>query len=95
MELAGGYDLQASKESIWDALNSRDRLQRIISGCTSVEQVGENTFKAEIVTRVGPLKVKFAGKLTIRILCRLTASKLMARAKVVLPVLPRVRSRSK
>lgn len=62
MELAGGYDLQASKESIWDALNSRDRLQRIISGCTSVEQVGENTFKAEIVTRVGPLKVKFAGK---------------------------------
>ena len=62
MELAGGYDLQASKESIWDALNSRDRLQRIIPGCTSVEQVGENTYKAEIVTRVGPLKVKFAGK---------------------------------
>lgn len=62
MELAGGYDLQASKESIWDALNSRDRLQRIIPGCTSIEQVGENAFKAEIVTRVGPLKVKFAGK---------------------------------
>ena len=62
MELVGGYNLQASKESIWDALNSRDRLQRIIPGCTSIEQVGENTFKAEIVTRVGPLKVKFAGK---------------------------------
>jgi len=62
MELAGGYDLQASKESIWDALNSTDRLQRIIPGCTSVEKVDENTFKAEIITRVGPLKVKFAGK---------------------------------
>lgn len=62
MELKGGYDLQASKESIWDALNSRGRLKRIIPGCTSIEQVGEHTFKAEIVTRVGPLKVKFAGK---------------------------------
>lgn len=62
MELAGGYDLQGSKESVWDALNSRDRLQRFIPGCTSIEQVEENTFKAEIVTRVGPLKVKFAGK---------------------------------
>ncbi|MBL4874477.1 MAG: carbon monoxide dehydrogenase subunit G [Rhodobacteraceae bacterium] len=62
MELTGGYDLQASKESIWDALNSTDRLQRIIPGCTSVERVGENSFKAEVVTRVGPLKVKFAGK---------------------------------
>jgi len=62
MELKGGHDLQASKESIWDALNSRDRLKRIIPGCTSIEQIGEHSFKAEIVTRVGPLKVKFAGK---------------------------------
>lgn len=62
MELTGGYDLQASKESIWDALNSSDRLQRIIPRCTYVEQVEENSFKAEIIMRVGPLKVKFAGK---------------------------------
>lgn len=62
MELTGGYDLQASKESIWDALSSKDSLQRIIPGCTSVEQVGENTFKAELIMRVGPLKVKFSGK---------------------------------
>lgn len=62
MEIAGGYNLRVSKEEIWEVLNSKEHLQHIIPGCTSLDQTGDNSYKAEITTRVGPMKVKFVGK---------------------------------
>ncbi len=61
MELKGCYDLQGSKSEVWDILFSAESLRRIIPGCTSVQASGDTTFLANIVTRVGPLKVSFAG----------------------------------
>jgi len=62
MELAGSCDLNGSKQDVWDALNTHTCLLRIIPGCTEIVPVGEDAYKAKIVTRVGPLKVNFSGR---------------------------------
>jgi len=61
MELTGRYQLTGTRQDVWEALNVPDRLQRIIPGCTEIVSLGDETFKARVTTRVGPLKVNFVG----------------------------------
>ena len=65
MEMVGESRLNASRERVWDSLNDPLVLQASIPGCESLERTSENTFTATVVSKVGPIKARFAGKVTL------------------------------
>lgn len=61
MEFIGEYQLEGTRQAVWEALNVPERLQRIIPGCTAIDEIGAQSYRARVTTRVGPLKVNFVG----------------------------------
>jgi enoyl-CoA hydratase/carnithine racemase/carbon monoxide dehydrogenase subunit G len=65
MEMKGDARIAASRQVVWDALNAPEVLQKSITGCESLERTAENEFTATVVSKVGPIKARFAGKVTL------------------------------
>ena len=65
MELNGEYRIPASREQVWEALNDPEVLRASIPGCESLERMGENGFTATVTAKVGPVKAKFKGEVTL------------------------------
>lgn len=65
MKLTGEYLIPASKEAVWQALNDPAVLKACIPGCESFDTTGENEFTAQVTAKVGPVKAKFKGKVTL------------------------------
>ena len=59
MEMISEQWIEASRESVWLALNDTAILQQAMPGCESFEKTGENTFEAKLVTKIGPVKSRF------------------------------------
>ncbi|WP_285415040.1 enoyl-CoA hydratase-related protein [Variovorax sp. efr-133-TYG-130] len=65
MEMVGEARVKASRESVWDALNDPAILQASIPGCEALERTADNAFTATVVSKVGPIKARFTGKVTL------------------------------
>ena len=65
MEMVGEARLEAAREVIWEALNDPAVLQASIPGCESLESTAANEFTATVVSKVGPIKARFAGKVSL------------------------------
>lgn len=65
MKLTGEYTIPAPRQAVWDALNTPAVLQASIPGCESLEVTAENEFTAKVTAKVGPVKAKFKGKITL------------------------------
>ena len=65
MEMKGEARLPASRQFVWDALNNPTMLQASIPGCESMALSGENEYTATVVSKVGPIKARFEGKVTL------------------------------
>lgn len=65
MEMTGEYRIPASRAQVWAALNDPEILKASIPGCESLERVGENGFTATVVAKVGPVRAKFNGAVTL------------------------------
>ncbi|MFS8038449.1 SRPBCC family protein [Xanthobacter sp. AM11] len=65
LEMSGSYDIPAPREQVWAALNDPDVLKRIIPGCEMLERVSDSELKALVVAKVGPVKAKFKGTVTL------------------------------
>ncbi len=65
MELQGESRIAAPREAVWIALNDPEILRQCIPGCEAIEQVGENQLAATVVSRIGPIKARFSGKVTL------------------------------
>ena len=65
MKLSDEKRIEASREDVWDGLNDVDVLKQSIPGCESLERVGDNQFEAEVRAKVGPVKAKFKGNVTL------------------------------
>lgn len=65
MKLTGEYSIPASREAVWEALNDPAVLQACIPGCESLDTTGDNEFSAQVTAKVGPVKAKFKGKVTL------------------------------
>ena len=61
MEMSGEYRIKASREQVWAALNDPEVLKAAIPGCESLEKSGDNSFAAQVTTKIGPVKAKFKG----------------------------------
>ena len=65
MQLTGSRTIHASRHSVWDALNDPELLGACITGCESIERTEENQFLATVSAKVGPVKAKFTGVVTL------------------------------
>ena len=65
MDLTGEYRIAASRERVWEALNDPETLKASIPGCSELQAVGDNSFTATVTAKVGPVKAKFQGQVTL------------------------------
>lgn len=65
MEMSGQATLNATRQQVWDALNDPVVLQACIPGCESMDRTSDTEFAATVVSKVGPIKARFAGRVTL------------------------------
>jgi len=65
MELSDELTIQASQARVYAALNDPDILAKCIPGCEELEKTADNEFTAKVVLKVGPVKAKFSGNVTL------------------------------
>ena len=65
MTMTGEVQLPASRETVWQKLNDPDTLKATIPGCESLEKVSDTAFQAVAVTKIGPVKARFKGKVRL------------------------------
>ncbi len=65
MELDGEYHIAADREQVWRALNDPEILRRAVPGCEALEKISDTEFSARVVLKIGPMKAKFQGKVTL------------------------------
>jgi len=61
LEMTGEYRIPASRQQVWEALNNPDVLKACIPGCQELEMTSDTQMTATVVTKIGPVKAKFAG----------------------------------
>jgi len=65
LEIKGEYSIPASREEVWAALNDPDVLKQCIPGCEEIEKLSDTEMTAAVTAKVGPVKAKFKGKVTL------------------------------
>jgi carbon monoxide dehydrogenase subunit G len=65
MEMSGEAILNASRAEVWAALNDPEMLRQSIPGCETLSKTSGIEFTATVVLKVGPIKAKFAGRVTL------------------------------
>ena len=65
MDLTGEYRIPASREKVWAALNDDEVLKQCIDGCQELKKESDTEFSARVTAKVGPVKAKFSGKVTL------------------------------
>ena len=65
MDMTGEYRIPAPRQAVWDALNDPDVLKASIPGCDTVEKISDTELKAKVTLKIGPVKAKFSGDVTL------------------------------
>jgi carbon monoxide dehydrogenase subunit G len=65
MEMSGQQLIPATKEEVWAALNDPDVLKVCIPGCQELTKSSETQMSALAVMKVGPVKARFQGAVTL------------------------------
>jgi carbon monoxide dehydrogenase subunit G len=65
MDLSDEILIPAPRDVVYAALNDTEVLKDCIPGCEELERTSENELAAKVVLKVGPVKAKFAGEVTL------------------------------
>jgi uncharacterized protein len=65
LELKDEVLIGAGREAVFLALNDPEVLKKAIPGCEVIEKISEDKFNATVISKIGPLKVRFKGEATI------------------------------
>lgn len=65
MDMTGEYRIAAPRERVWEALNDPEVLKASIPGCESLEKQSDTEMNALVTAKVGPVKAKFKGDVTL------------------------------
>src|SRR5256885_10513648 len=65
MTMTGEVQLPAPRQTVWQKLNDPEVLKATIPGCESLEKTSDTSFQAVAVTRIGPVKARWKGKVTL------------------------------
>ena len=65
MEMTGHYQIPASREKVWAALNDPVVLKACIPGCEDLEKLSDTEMTATVKAKVGPVSATFKGNVTL------------------------------
>lgn len=65
MDMNGTHRIPAKRETVWAALNDPEILKVCIPGCDSLEMTSETEMTAAVTSKIGPVKAKFKGAVTL------------------------------
>lgn len=65
MELSDEIRIAAPKAEVYRALNDPEVLRRCIPGCEELIQHSPEELEAKVVLKIGPVKARFAGNVTL------------------------------
>jgi carbon monoxide dehydrogenase subunit G len=65
MDMTGQYRIPAPREQVWAALNDPAMLKASLPGCETLEKLSDREFAATVIAKVGPVKAKFNGNVTL------------------------------
>ena len=65
MTMSGEYQLPVARETVWQKLNDAETLKACIPGCEQLDKLSDTEFQAVATTKIGPVKAKFKGKVTL------------------------------
>ena len=65
MDMTGEYRIPASRDQVWAALNDPAILKASLPGCESLDRVSDHEFAATVAAKVGPVRAKFNGQVTL------------------------------
>ena len=61
----GGAASRVPRQTVWEKLNDPEVLKATIPGCESLEKTSDTSFPAVAVTKIGPVKAKWKGKVNL------------------------------
>ena len=64
--IEGEERISAPVQKVWEALNDPDVLKACIPGCQSLEKKSDTDLAAIVVLKIGPIKAKFTGEVTLK-----------------------------
>jgi len=65
MEMTGEYRIAAPRGEVWAALNDPMILQISVPRCEALEMTSETEMIAKVVSKIGPVKATFTGKVRL------------------------------
>jgi carbon monoxide dehydrogenase subunit G len=65
MTMTGEVELPAARETVWAKLNDPATLKSCIPGCEELNMLSPTEFEAVAVNKIGPVKAKFKGRVTL------------------------------
>jgi uncharacterized protein len=65
VELSDQQKINASRQQVFAALNDAEILRQCIPGCETLDKLSDTEMTATVVLRVGPVKAKFSGAVTL------------------------------
>jgi len=65
LNMAGEERIAASVETVWAALNDAEVLKACIPGCQELTKESDTELKAVVSLKIGPVKAKFKGAVTL------------------------------
>lgn len=65
MDITGEFQIPAPRQRVWEALNEPATLKACIPGCQALQKLSDTEFSAQMLSKIGPVKTKFATKITL------------------------------
>ena len=65
MDMTGEHSIRAPRQAVWAGLNDPEVLKQSIAGCEELNKTSDTEFQAQVTAKVGPVKAKFGGKVTL------------------------------
>ncbi|WP_069299992.1 CoxG family protein [Neptunicoccus sediminis] len=66
MDMSGEYRIAAPIQTVWDAIQDPEILRGAIPGCEELEKTSDTEMSAKVSLKIGPVKAKFAGEVTLK-----------------------------
>jgi carbon monoxide dehydrogenase subunit G len=65
MTMTGEVQLPATRDVVWQKLNDAEVLKTCIPGCEELNKDSDTEFRAVAVTKIGPVKARFKGRVQL------------------------------
>lgn len=66
VDMSGEERIEAPIAKVWEALNDADVLKTCIPGCQSLEKKTDTELAAVVSLKIGPIKARFNGEVTLK-----------------------------